>query len=349
MKLSLILLFLSVGLVCGRTWTDVQGRKVVGEFLRLDAGSPVVSINGKEMTLPLDKLSAEDQAFVADLVKAEAEREAEAVAKKEDAAKAIAAGDYTIDGTPVLKGGKTTIIERPYPEAWSKILSKKRRDEISMKMGIILPPDFDPSKPQRVYVVSTAVNSPAEGREGNLAKLRGYSKTCSEKGWISIAFDSNTGVPASDFAMVLGMQLLVKEWPVLKDSEYGFGGFSGGSKACSGPVAWFIKNDYKVVGAFLGGSNFQYFETSRKHYGAPRGPYGKIKAMVSSGEQDTVASVDAGKGVMAGLKAAGVGEVHQEVHSGGHSFYEPHFAMALDWWAGGELPKDDKKAKKGDD
>jgi predicted esterase len=72
-------------------------------------------------------------------------------------------------------------------------------------------------------------------------------------------------------------------------------------------------------------------------------------ALVSSGEQDKTASVEAGKGVMAGLKDAGVGEVRQLVHGGGHSFYEPHFAMALDWWAGGELPKDDRKADEADE
>ncbi len=330
-----MILMLSVIWGSARTWKDTQGRSVEGEIVRVDAGSPVVQINGKELKLPLEKLSAEDQEFVAGWV---ASQGARPVAGQ--AAGGAVAGGLSLDGTPVSKDGKTALIERPYSEERRNSVRKDQIGvETGLKMGIVLPPDFDPSKPQHVFVVSTAQNNPAEIAAGNVAKLKLYAQLCSEKGWVCVAFDSNTGTPTTDGAIEAGLELLEKEWPVFKTSEYAVGGFSGGAKACAFNAGRLIKSNYKVVGAFLGGCNEDFFEDDRKRFSAPRGGYKSMKALISSGELDKIATPEKSKAVAKSLKEHGIGEVHLASHPGGHVLVGAHFSMALDWWAGGTLPK----------
>lgn len=304
--------------------------------MRVEAGNPVVLINGKEVKLPLEKLSAEDREFVAGWV---------AQATRPDAGQAVGGvtkGELAIDGTPVSKDGKVTLIERPYSDERRNSVRKDQvGKEVSLKMGIVLPPNFDPSKSQRVFVVSTAQNNPAEIAAGNVAKLRMYAKLCIDKGWVCVAFDSNTGTPTTDGAIEAGLELLEKEWPVFKTSEYAVGGFSGGAKACAFNAGRLIKSNYKVIGAFLGGCNEDFFEEDRKRFSAPRGGYKSIKAFISAGETDKIATIEKSKAVGKSLKEHGIGEVHVAVHPGGHVLVDAHFNMALDWWANGTLPKED--------
>lgn len=59
-----------------RTWTSEDGKKIVGEMLReTEAGDGVVlKVGEKEFTVPLDRLSEEDRAWVADRKKEAEER-----------------------------------------------------------------------------------------------------------------------------------------------------------------------------------------------------------------------------------------------------------------------------------
>jgi len=55
-----------------RTWTDVQGRKLEGEFVSSNGTDVMLKLNGgKTVAVPLTKLSAVDQKFVADQTAAE--------------------------------------------------------------------------------------------------------------------------------------------------------------------------------------------------------------------------------------------------------------------------------------
>src|SRR5262245_40957158 len=49
-----------------RTWTDTQGRKMQAQFVREVDGDVTFLKEGKLVTLPLDKLSEEDQKFIRD-------------------------------------------------------------------------------------------------------------------------------------------------------------------------------------------------------------------------------------------------------------------------------------------
>ncbi|MFN7770275.1 MAG: SHD1 domain-containing protein, partial [Planctomycetaceae bacterium] len=77
-KLSRIVvcLFLGVSLTASiaqakpRTWTDVSGKTVKADFVRLFNGGVVLKMSsGQVKTIPFTQFSAEDQQFVRDLVK----------------------------------------------------------------------------------------------------------------------------------------------------------------------------------------------------------------------------------------------------------------------------------------
>ncbi|MEN8695342.1 MAG: SHD1 domain-containing protein [Akkermansiaceae bacterium] len=47
-----------------RTWTDVKGRTIEGELVRVEAEIAVIKVNGREFRIPFQKLSEKDQEFL---------------------------------------------------------------------------------------------------------------------------------------------------------------------------------------------------------------------------------------------------------------------------------------------
>ncbi|MEM7015645.1 MAG: DUF1549 domain-containing protein [Verrucomicrobiota bacterium] len=58
-------LIVLAGVAHGRTWTDVQGRKVEADYAGIESGKVILQLpNGKKIPFPFNQLSAEDQEFV---------------------------------------------------------------------------------------------------------------------------------------------------------------------------------------------------------------------------------------------------------------------------------------------
>ncbi|HEY1122370.1 MAG TPA: SHD1 domain-containing protein, partial [Haloferula sp.] len=67
-----------------RTWTDIQGRKIEAEYVSsTDTDVTLKLASGKDATLPLTKLSAEDQAFIKDAAAGGGDKAAPKPAEKE--------------------------------------------------------------------------------------------------------------------------------------------------------------------------------------------------------------------------------------------------------------------------
>lgn len=96
MKKVIVLFFLLAISLQARTWTSVNGRKIEADMVRPDGEQVVVSMGGKEISIPRSKLSKEDLDFV-------------------DGWKPP---ELTLGGVVIVKGGKVNVIERDYsPEA----------------------------------------------------------------------------------------------------------------------------------------------------------------------------------------------------------------------------------------
>lgn len=341
MKLITCCLCLLSTILSARTWTDRTGRSLEADLIRIDGTTVIVKRGDKEIPIQRATLSDNDGAFLTQW-----EKDA-----SKELPKTTPSGAIQLDGKPITRGETSQVIEKPYsPESLKEVLklkgkkgttgdsspdSKDENDgtENAFKLAVALPPDFDPLKPTNVFIVITAVNSEAERVKGNVAKFNGYAKTCISNGWVCIAIDSNGGVPQSFIAYQEAFALMAKNWPGFATSRFSAGGFSGGSKGCWGPIAWLVKNKYQTGGVYMGGCNEDWSAKCRETVGAPSSGYRKIRAFVSTGKADQIATPAQSEGVVDSLKSNGVKDVRFELHEGAHSMSTPHLIDALKWFA----------------
>lgn len=341
MKTVLLLLACGITTLSARTWTNNQGKAIEAELVKVVGETVIIKLNGAEVPIKIETLSTADKEFVGQWVKGSGDQNPTAHKVQS------AAGDaLTLCGKPITKGGEMNLVELPLPKPAGKRDPKKEGKETmtkgvdtTLKLAVAVPADFNPAKPQKVFLVVTAVNNDAEKAQGNIGKFKMYRASCIEAGWVCIAVDSDVGDPNTFLPQQEAFNLLDKEWPGIKSSIFAAGGFSGGSKGCWAPVAWLVKNKYRVAGVFMGGCNQDYSEIFRKESSAPAGGYRLIHAYMSTGKDDKIASPAAAELVMKSLKSNGIRNARNELHDGGHSFYAPHFAEALRWFAEPETKK----------
>lgn len=323
--LQVILCLFSIPHADARTWTDTKGRSIEAEMLRVEDTAAIVNRGGKEMTLPLEMLSEADKQFV------EQWRKEHAAA---GSGNSLSAGNLTLDGKPIEKGGKMNLIERPLSAEAVKALQKdKENKDATLKLAVAVPRDFNPAVPQKYFFVVTAVNSEVERASGNISKFGMYSKSCVDAGWVCLAVDSNAGKPKTGWAMWEALGLLEKEWSGFKASTFATGGFSGGAKGCWWEAAYLAKNKFDVAGVFMGGCNEDRSEKNRKEQSVSSAAFRRIRGYVSMGRADGIATIAQSEAVMKSLKSNGIRDLRGGVHDGGHSFHKPHFDEALKWFA----------------
>lgn len=320
-----LLLALSLGAsLPARTWTDKDGRSIEAEIVTADESQVTVSKGGKEFKLPLDRLSDKDREYVEEWLEEKQDD------KKEEAPGGAATGDLSFDGKPLVAGGKTNLFEYDYtPEQLEKIKKLKGKDT-GYKIALALPADFDPAKPQKVFVVCTAVNDAKQGLAGNVGMMGFFGKQCATNGWMCLAYDTNLGRQDHDMDLVAAVEKINSQWPQFKTWEFAVGGFSGGAKACFFPCAYLLKNEYKVVGAFLAGCNEDRSGDGQDVYRVPKSAYKKIKVFLGNPDY----KADYAPPMAASLKKNGMSNIRAEVHKGKNSLDYGQFAVALKWFAG---------------
>lgn len=349
---SFLIICMFFSQVQARTWTDIKGRTLEADLVRADVTSVTVKMNGKEVNIPLNRLSEKDQDFVQQWLK---DGSSEMDADEEDAEdapatpsagnkpapaptnKAAGGATLTFDGKPMEAGGKINLYEYDYDaETLERVTKKHKSTDTGYKLGIAVPQGFDPAKPQKVFVAMTAVNNDAQARSGNTSAMRTYAKHCVESGWVCIAYDTSIGVANHNADILCCFALLNRVWPGFRSWQFAVGGFSGGSKACFDPCAYLLKEDYTVVGAYLGGCNHDYSQHGKELYKTSSGDYRKLKIYMSTGKSDNLVKESHRVGVINSLKANGMKNVKDMVFDGGHTFYQPQFIEALKWFESSE-------------
>lgn len=346
MKIIFCLFLLGSSFIHAHTWTDAKGRTLEAELVRVDRDIITVNRNGSEVPIKIESLSQVDQAYVTEWAKDHASGQTTPVS---------APGTITLDGKSIEPGGKMNLIEKPYSPDTLKILAQHKHESFStgdtspdskklydgrdnaLRMAVAVPENFNPLKPMNVFIVITAVNSEAERAAGNIPKFAMFAKSCVENGWVCLAIDSNDGVPMNFATYDEAFTLIEKSWPGFTGNRFATGGFSGGSKGCWGPMAWLEKTKRNAIGVFMGGCNEDYSERFRKQLSAPSTGYRKIRAFISTGKADNIATPAQADSVKNSLKKNDVKNIRLEFHDGGHSLFLPHFVEALKWWTEPEM------------
>jgi hypothetical protein len=332
----LLLLALSPGSpLSARTWIDKDGRTMEAEIVSADEVHVTVSKGGKEFKLPLDRLGEKDREFVSEWLEEQdggQDREDQEDPKKEGNPGVAKPGNMSFDGKPLMLGGKTNLFEFGYSPAQLEQTKKDKGTDTGYRIALALPADFNPAKPQKVFVVCTAVNDAKQGLAGNVGMMGFFGKQCAANGWICLAYDTNLGRRDHDGDLVASLEKINSQWPGFKTWDFAVGGFSGGAKACFYPCGYLLKNGYKVVGAFLAGCNEDRSGAGAALYRVPKAAYKDIKVFL--GNPDYKGNY--APPVAASLKKNGISIVRAEIHKGRNSLDYGQFAVALKWFAGQE-------------
>jgi hypothetical protein len=329
-KLTIIgLCLLTISIIASaRTWTDNTGRKIEAEIVKADTDSVTILLKGKEVVIPLSKLSKVDQDYCAEWL-----AEQEDAAEDEPETKPAGNGATEFDGKPLIAGGKVNVYNYDYsPEELKSIKKGLKAGETGYRIGIAVPNGFDPNKPQRVFIANTAHNNEQQLAQGNTAMAGFFSKQCAEKGWLCIAFDSNIGRPNHNLDLINTMNKLSQVWPKFKEWKFVSGGFSGGGKAAFYPAAYMLKQEYQLTGLFLANTNQDFSDIARKMYKIKKSDYKNVSVFWGTGKWDEIATKATGAEMKKSLERNGMKEVRVEFHEGKHSLFHPQFLEALDWF-----------------
>ena len=313
-----------------RIWTDTTGRKIDAEIVKLDGDQVVLNFKGKEVKLPLTRLSADDRKF------------AEEWQKSQPAEKATPAGELSVCGTALKADGSVTTVQEPLSAATLKKFSKADAKPSQLKLAIALPNGFDPAKPQHVMWVSAPINNEGERKGGNIGGIGGYADTATKAGWVVIAADTDQGNPrlednqnseGGDLAVhKQAVEALAKSWPGFKSWKFACCGFSGGAKASYFRAGDLLACDLEVVGLFLGGCNQDMTANAREETGFRKSGLKKVRVFISNGKTDDISTVDHANKVKDSVESQGYGEVRLELFDGGHSLNREEFGKAMTWF-----------------
>ena len=328
-----------------RMWTSASGAQVAALFVEL-SGSDVVlrKRTGEQIRIPRAKLSAADQALLDEAYGPAAEPVAVAPFAEEPAADPVGLGvpattpppsapsAFRVAGTEIPPAKQTTF-RAPLDDEAQKILKKEGNPAAEAVVGLWLPPDFDPAKAWNVLLVSATADS------SSVNSIFMYQASARDSGgWIVLAADGPEAPPKGDttewrWQMArAGLLALEAAWPAARQWPVATAGFSGGAKRSGLLGALLCADDRTVVGMYMGGCNEDMASAGLKEY-RPNGPaFRKVPIYLSTGDQDSVATLAAANRVRNSMESSGFREVRSETYSGGHTADAAQITEALNWF-----------------
>jgi hypothetical protein len=336
-KHCLLLLCLALpALAESRAWKDATGRVIQAEFVSATTEAVIIRRDGKDFTLPLAKLSAEDQAWVLAKTKAPAP------------AQPAASGAVSLGGVPVQLGAKMEF-EVPLSETLLAKLKSRMKgvtepytdvDMTRAAVGLFLPKEFDASKPWPIMIVSVTNSGRDNGKFPSSVKSMGaFMDAARDLGWIVIAADCpgnlSPGVPFNRCALAeAALEAMAVAWPASKSWPVATGGFSGGAKYSGWLGGWFTDAGRTVTGMFMGGCNEDMASKAlkEKELKIPKKALTAAKVFLSSGAEDKIAGPQSAEKVAVSLKGSGFDLVKVETFAGGHELNREHVLAAMKWF-----------------
>jgi len=156
-------------------------------------------------------------------------------------------------------------------------------------------------------------------------------------GWMVLAADGPK-VNAKDDTIQFGWAMLSsvleqfhRTWPQSKQWPVACGGFSGGAKSSALVAAALVKEDYRVIGIFMGGCNEDFATLGLQLY-QPGDRFKRIPIFLSNGTSDPIASPTHAATVAGSLRRSGFQTLRLENYEGGHRQNNDHLALALRWF-----------------
>jgi hypothetical protein len=302
---------------------NAEGKEILAEVIALRDDKVDISVAGKRMSYPMSQLTEESRA--------EVKKALEQVAKK--ALQAKLAKMKLPDGQ-VIVPGQMMNFTLPVPEDQTKLAKEETFREVLV--AVAFPKNFDPSQPCPVFFVDDTM----PGQNAKVA--RNYQAVGNEMGYVVIgahAVGSAKGNNLSTWyirglSARIAIDALSDNWPAIVDSQWYYGGCSGGGKNCCYLSIFLYETyDHHASGYFASATNEMKLLDAMETYKSDKKAFKKSLVYVSAGKQDKVATVAMSQQVADAFKSAGVAEVRMEIHDNGHTVHHPHFRQALEWFS----------------
>jgi hypothetical protein len=318
---------------------DLEGREIRVEVVSMADGEVSIVFNGKKISLPLARLDETSRKRVESVLEVKSkEREAR-----------LAERMHLPNGEKIVPGKLQTFTMEATDEDREKARCAGLK---TITVSVAFPEGFDPDRKWPVFFS----NDTSGGRNAGVART--YQQAANRLGYVVIGAQGE-GAPGADQESTKTLTYwdtrgrctrraideLAKRWPLIMESDWSYGGFSGGAKNCC-YLAVYLFETYKdkierlPVGFYMGGCNEMKMSDAIDAYGSKKPPFKKAAFFLSNGDGDKVASPEAGQKVEDLLNKDGFRPTKSAVYQGGHTFYEPHFNEALEWFK--ELAKADK-------
>lgn len=315
-----------------RIWTSRTGSQVEAEWAG-EEGERVLlrKADGQILGILFAGLSEADQAFV----RSQRAPGAEAPAPDNPPNASAPPGALTLGGVEIPPGQLIRFFA-PLPADAMRALDKEHNTVVTnAKIGIAVPPGFDPAKSWNLIVISSTedLNSLSIGHAGQ------YMDAILGRKWVVMAADGpNDDAPirvSNTWRWSLiraGLEELHRQWPGSRQWNYATGGFSGGAKFSGYMAALLASSGYKVIGMFMGGCNQDMATEGVNLYKPSRWTFLKVPIFLSNGVEDKVATVEAGRSVRDSMNKGGFKNIRVETCPGGHDVFPEHMSMALAWF-----------------
>ena len=201
------------------------------------------------------------------------------------------------------------------------------------QVGIAVPRSFNPDRTYPVLVTCVT----GDRYLSNIEEMDKYWPQGIERDWIVITGWAEPHPERDTKAYrravtIAAMRVLEDIIPASKNWPVAVAGFSGGSKNSAITAAYLQKEGYKIIGLFMGGCNQDLATHAMKRISSDKEAFQNIPIFLSTGEADTVSTIQQSKSVSAALSKSGFSRVRMETYPGRHSLNRDHIPVALDWF-----------------
>jgi predicted esterase len=211
-------------------------------------------------------------------------------------------------------------------------VAQAQRNATTAKGGLIVPEGFDSRKPCPLLIVSVPSGGSA------IASMRSYTNVALSRGWAVLAADGSITSTMEQDSIAWGwamldsvLDYLAKAWPASRQSPVVCAGFSGGAKRSGCTGAAMMKENYRVVGMFMGGCNQDLATFGLRTYHPGEG-FKLVPIFLSAGKSDPIASIGQARAVKQSMERSGFKRVRLVEYEGGHRLDQASFKTALDWF-----------------
>jgi len=197
--------------------------------------------------------------------------------------------------------------------------------------ALAVPPGFDFRKPWPILEISV----PSGG--SSIGAMRQYTNVAFQSGWVVLAgegprVDTETDTIQWGWAMLGSvLDFFSRTWPQTKPWPVACAGFSGGAKRAATVAAAMMRENYRVIGIFMGGCNEDWATVGLKLF-QPGERFKRVPIFLSSGSRDPIAGPQQTTPVQRSLRYTGFERIRLETYDGEHRLDAEQLKLALEWF-----------------